>query len=84
MLYEDENHDLVSFDTSYEWFDNYPDEKIPILLDYDKSLHTWIKPSGIPTVILLNENMEIIQFTTRGLNSSFDKILQLLENENEK
>ena len=84
VLYEDENHDLVSYDTSYEWFDNYPDEKIPVLLDFDKSLHAWVKPTGIPTIILLNEKMEIVQFTTRGLNSSFDQILKLLNDDYEK
>ena len=83
ILYEDENHDLVSYDTAYEWFDNYPDEKIPILLDYDKSLHSWVKPTGIPAVILLNQNMEIVTFSTRGLNSSFDKLLDLINSPNE-
>ena len=84
VLYENENRDLPDFNTSYEWFDNYPDEKIPILTDDNKLLHTWVKPSGIPAVILLNEKMEIIQFSSRGLNGSFDKLLEILKNNDDK
>ena len=78
ILYENENHDYVTYDTAYEWYDNYPDDKIPILLDFDKALHSWIKPTGIPAVILVNENMEIVTFANRGLNKAFDKLIDIV------
>ena len=83
ILYEDENKDNATYNTAYEWFDNYPDENIPVLIDENKLLHTWSKPTGIPAVTLLDENMKIINFSSRGLNESFDILLSLL-NTNEK
>ena len=83
ILYEDENRDNASYITSYEWFNNYPDEMIPILIDEDKLLHTWSKPTGIPAITLLNENMEILNFSSRGLNKSFDILLSLINNDEE-
>ena len=83
ILYEDENRDNVTYNTSYEWFDNYPDENIPILIDSDKLLHKWVKPTGIPAITLVDENMEVVSFSSRGLDIAFDKLLSLV-NENEK
>ena len=83
ILYEDEKRNNATYDTVYEWFDNYPDDKIPVLVDTDKLLHTWIKPSGIPAITLLDENMNIVSFSSRGLNDSFDKILELLRDDHE-
>ena len=83
ILYEDENRENATYQTIYEWYDNYPDENVPLFIDKNKLLHTWIKPSGIPAVTLLDENMNIVNISTRGLNSSFDKLLNLLENHEE-
>ena len=84
ILYEDENRNNATYDTIYEWFDNYPDENIPLLIDQNKLLHTWMKPTGIPAITLVDENMKIVNFSSRGLNESFDILLSLLnENENQ-
>ena len=77
ILYEDEFKDNANFNTVYEWYDNYPDNNILIMADSDKFLHRWIKPTGIPAATLLNENMEIIQFSNRGINHAFDKLIEL-------
>ena len=45
----------------------------------NKLLHKWIKPSGIPAVTLLDENMKIVNFASRGLNTSFDRLLEILD-----
>ena len=79
IIYEDENRDNASYDTIYEWYDNYPHEKIPLFIDENKLLHKWIKPSGIPAVTLLDENMKIVNFASRGLNTSFDRLLEILD-----
>ena len=81
ILYENEFRETATFDTVYEWYSNYPDDTIPILFDGDKLLHRLIKPTGIPAITLVDENMEIINISTRGLNPSFDKLLELLNHE---
>ena len=42
----------------------------PILADSNRFLHTWIKPTGLPTAILLNDKMEITA-------SVWDEFIQL-------
>ena len=81
ILYEDNNRDKVSYQTLYEWFDMYPDSNIPILADSDKLLHSWIKPTGIPAITLLDENMTILSFSSRGINVAFDKFLNIHYND---
>lgn len=81
ILFEDENRNNVTYETLYDWYQLYPDEKIPILADSDRFLHTWIKPTGLPTTLLLNDQMKIETFSTRGINSAFDNLLNILNNE---
>jgi len=81
VLFEDNKNTPVKYDTIYEWFQKYPDEKVPILADSEKFLHTWVKPTGLPTAILLNDKMEIIVFTTRGINKAYDKLIELYNND---
>jgi len=76
VIFEDKKNTDVTFNTLYDWFQKYPDEKVPILADSDRFLHTWIKPTGLPTTLLLNENMEIVVFSSRGINNAFDKVIE--------
>ena len=83
ILYEDEFRDNATFDTAYEWYDTYPDDAIPVLADENKLLHKIIRPTGIPAVTLLSPKMEIITLSSRGFNHAFDKLLDILEENNE-
>ena len=77
VLYEDEFRDNATNYTVEEWYDNYPDDNIPILADVNKLLHGIVKPTGIPVVILLDENMNILSMTNRGFNKSFDLLIEI-------
>ena len=79
ILYENNERKSPDYVTSKEWFMKYPDKHIPILVDRYKNLHKWVKPTGIPTAILLNDKMEIVNFATRGINSSFDELLKIIK-----
>ena len=84
VLYEDEFRDNATGDTAYEWFSTYPDDLIPVLADEDKLLHRIIKPTGIPAITLISPNMEVLNISNRGFNSSFDallNIINIIENE---
>ena len=83
VQYEDEYRDNGSLTSVQDWYSRYPHDTVPVLADSEKSLHTWIKPTGIPTVILLNDEMEIVQPSSRGLNAAFDKLIQILTSEKE-
>jgi len=77
IIYEDEFRDNSTQYTCEEWYNNYPDEFIPILADENKYLHKIIKPTGIPAISLLNDQMQIITLSTRGFNKAFDKLIEL-------
>ena len=82
ILYEDEFHDDATIDTAYEWYNDYPDKNIPIMVDENKYLHRIIRPKGIPAVSLLNQDMEILVITDRGLNAAFDRIIEIYKSKN--
>jgi thiol-disulfide isomerase/thioredoxin len=41
------------------WFNRYPHEKIPVLLDDEGIITDWMRPRGYPSIVLLDENMEV-------------------------
>ena len=47
------------------------------MADSYRFLHSWIKPTGLPTTLLLNDQMEIVVYSNRGINLAFDKLLDL-------
>ena len=53
------------------WYNKYPASNIPILLDENRNVHSWVKPTGLPCIFLLDENMRLINFTNRGLTDAF-------------
>ena len=79
VLYENDYRENITPEDVEQWFTLYPDDKIPILGDYDKFLHSWIKPTGLPAILLLNEKMEIVTFSSRGMNLAFDSIINIYE-----
>ena len=76
VLYEDEFRDTATYDTAYEWYNTYPDEDIPILVDENKLLHGIIRPTGIPAISLIGPDMKIITLSSRGFNNSFDYLVE--------
>ena len=60
-----------------EWFQEYPDEKITILADENYIVRDWIRATAYPTVIILNEKMEIVKFSVRGWHDAFNYLADL-------
>ena len=53
------------------WYNKYPDPHVPVLADEYRFIHTWVKPTGLPCVFLVDENMRLINYTSRGLTDAF-------------
>ena len=53
------------------WYKKYPDPHVPVLADEYRFLHTWVKPTGLPCIFLVDENMRLINYTSRGLTEAF-------------
>ena len=72
IMYEGfEKKITVTHDDVVQWYKTYPDTSVPVLADEYKFVHSWVKPTGLPCIILLDQNMRIIKFTNRGLNDAF-------------
>ena len=53
------------------WYNKYPDPHVPVLADEYRFIHSWVKPTGLPCIFLVDENMRLINYTSRGLNDAF-------------
>ena len=77
IMLQDSYKDPASSESLEDWFQMYSDDNIPILADKDGAVWNWVRPSGYPTVILLNDKMEVVQFSTRGWHEAFNYVSQL-------
>ena len=71
---QDEYKEPSSLFSIEDWFQEYPDEKIPILGDSNYHVRDWMRITGYPSVIVLNDKMEIAQFSIRGWHDAFNFI----------
>ena len=53
------------------WYEKYPDPNVPVLADEYRFIHSWVRPTGLPCIFLVDENMRLINYTNRGLNDAF-------------
>lgn len=67
ILGQDDYGSVPELDVLEEWYEDYPDDKIPVLADTDGEdmANTYLQ-GGWPTVILLDENMEIVAMPTNA------------------
>ena len=62
-----------------QWYKKYPDPHVPILADEYRFLHSWVKPTGLPCIFLIDENMHLINYTNRGLTDAFLYLTKFVE-----
>ena len=74
ILYQDPMREPANYDTVSDWHEKYPKKQVPILADEYADIHQWIKPTGYPCINILDQNMRLINFTTRGLGEAFDML----------
>ncbi len=72
VLYENANHDAADAEITRTWHEAFPHDHIPILADSDKALHRWIKPSGIPNLHVLDEELRFLVYASRGATEALD------------
>tara|TARA_B100000401_G_scaffold421917_1_gene348515 strand:- start:414 stop:1163 length:750 start_codon:yes stop_codon:yes gene_type:complete len=77
IMLQDSYRDPASVETLEDWYQRYPSENIPVLADADGTILNWLRPTGYPTVILLNDKMEVVQFSIRGWHEAFNYISKL-------
>jgi hypothetical protein len=79
VLYEDAEHGPAGQKVVDDWYEAYPHAEIAVLADAEKELHTWIKPTGIPCVNLLAEDLTMLHYSNRGLQDAFEMLLEMVQ-----
>ena len=65
------NKTTANYEDIQTWHKKYPDPDVPILADEYRFLHSWVKPTGLPCIFLVDDNMRLINYTSRGLTDAF-------------
>ena len=71
MFEGNEKKTTANFEDIQTWHKKYPDPNVPILLDEYRIMHSWVKPTGLPCIFLVDENMRLINYSSRGLTDAF-------------
>ena len=82
ILFQDQLREPAGYQAMHDWHEKYPNSLIPILSDEYADIHQWLKPTGYPCVNILNEDMQLLHYSTRGLTDAFDMLsgLKLIPN----
>ena len=67
----------ASIESLEDWYNMYTDEHVPILADSKYEVRDWVRPTGYPTIIVLNDKMEVVQFSLRGWHDAFNFITSI-------
>jgi hypothetical protein len=81
IIYEDSQHNDAVPQDAVDWDAAFPHPYVAVLADTNKEMHNWIRPTGIPCVNLLNEDMTLMDYQNRGLDGAFDMLLDLYGDE---
>jgi hypothetical protein len=76
ILYENADHDAADAAIASFWHEAFPNDQVPVLADLNKELHGWLKPSGIPNVHVLDEELRFLLYSSRGAAEAFDYLAE--------
>lgn len=64
ILDADAQYNPPDLEDLQEWHDDYPNEYIPVLGDPEGEVTAYANPAGYPTLWILDENMNVIQYNS--------------------
>jgi hypothetical protein len=76
VITQDNSGDTVSHREATTWYDAFPNDKIPVLADETKEFENWVAPKGFPTLMLFDENMNMIVFDRDDYTLVFDAVME--------
>ena len=77
VLYEDSAGMNAYPGVARRWYDDYPLPYIPVLADTQDHMNRWLRNTGIPTGNLLDEEMTMLTFSDRGIEASFNALVEM-------
>jgi thiol-disulfide isomerase/thioredoxin len=77
VLYEDSAGMDAYPRVSSRWYEDYPLPYVPVLADTEDRMNRWLRNTGIPTGNLLDEEMTMLTHSDRGIEASFDLLVEM-------
>jgi len=79
IIHTDENKDPATPETVRLWHEKYKHDNIIILADPEAKMKTWVRPTGMPCMLLIDEEMKLQVHTLRGIEEALDGVFQVLD-----
>lgn len=78
IIHIDENKNPATSQTVMDWHNKYPHSNIIVLADPESKMKKWIRPEGMPCMVLVDEKMVIKARDIRGIEYSVDGLYRIL------
>ena len=73
----DDKYGNTNSECLQEWYQKFPTKNVPLLGDFDQELFEWTKATGMPVFYVIDENMKLMNFSNRGIGTSFDLLIDI-------
>lgn len=79
IIHTDENKNPATSHTVRKWHNRYPHQNIIVLADPQSTMKKWIRPTGFPCLILVDEDMVLQAHALRGIETAIDELYLMLD-----
>ena len=78
ILHTDKDKNPATSETVKLWHKEYPNKNIIVLADPEAKMKKWIRPTGLPCMVLVDENMLLQVHALRGIEDALDGLYERL------
>ena len=79
ILHIDKDKNPATSETVKLWHKEYPNNNVIVLADPEAKIKKWVRPTGLPCMLLIDENMILQVHTLRGIEDAIDGLYQILD-----
>jgi hypothetical protein len=78
IIHLDANKNSATGETARLWYEDYPHDNIIVLSDPEGKMKTWVRPTGLPCMLLIDDKMTLQVHTLRGIEDALDRLYDIL------
>lgn len=75
VLDADASYNAPDQQDAADWYDDYPNDAIPVLVDEKGELTEWMNPSGYPTLMLVEQSTKVSLYSKSDYTKVFDELV---------
>lgn len=69
----------ITPDDVEDWHDSYPHDNVILLTDPEERMKLWVRPTAYPTLVFLDDELQLRAHTLRGVKEAWEMLLQYHE-----